>query len=159
MKPIQDCSKMDKQDNKYRKWYKVWWKLVMSFVASLGIVWGIFETTYAITEWWHKEYLKEKKILELEHRVEELHKEDSSQNSKIKYFDNYIKNKNESYSVGFRVFKQKHFESGGIIHKKMYRDWDGAWHEIHYDKKASEFYGIDYYYYIEKETGEKIYCW
>lgn len=42
---------------------------------------------------------------------------------------------------------------------KRYRDWKGRWYEIFRDKESSDLYAIDYFYYIDKQTDEKIYCW
>lgn len=142
-----------------KKWYKVWWKVLVSFIGAVGIVWGVLEGVNAVTKWWHKEELKEQKIEELEQTLLKVINDDIEKDKRIDSLDDYVTTKKKSYAVGFRVFKETDKETGIVSFKKMYRDWQGIWHEVYLDREYSDIYGIDYYYYINKNDGRKTYCW
>lgn len=144
---------------KHTKWYKSWWKTLIAFVGGFTFVWGILEGVYQVTEWVHEEELKEEKIELLEKTVQKIINEDKEKDKKIQSLQDYVDDKNQSFAVGFRVFIKEDPYSNDVVRKKMYRDWNGVWHEVHLDHKYTNYYGIDYYYYISKESGEKVYCW
>jgi hypothetical protein len=137
-----------KEDDKEKKpLIKRIWKRIVGGLAVLGVLWGIFEGVYIFAEYVHEyENLKEKVDSEaFDVRITKLEK--------------YVLNKRKSFHVGFRVFKYFDEETGLTTRVKRYRDWNGVWHEIFRDLEASETYKVDYYYYIDKKTDEKIYCW
>ena len=55
-----------------KRWYKVWWKILVGFVGAIGIVWGVFEGLYIFTDWWHNEKEKERRIEVLENTLKEV---------------------------------------------------------------------------------------
>jgi hypothetical protein len=126
---------------------KKWWKRVLATLGVLAVITGIFESVYVCTEFWHEyNILKEIVISEdYETRISDL--------------EDYVHKKSKSFAVGFRVFKEVDEITEKVIYKKKYRDWRGTWNDIFYDEEASELYGVDYYFYYHKDTGEKIYCW
>jgi len=133
--------------NEKKHWYQKAWGKVVATVSILGILAGIFEGVYLFTEMWHD-------YKELQEKVK-----NEDYDNRIKKLEIYVTEKRKSFAVGFRVFKEFDEETGKITYQKRYRDWEGIWHEIYYDLEASELYGVDYYYYIKRGTGEKIYCW
>lgn len=128
------------------------WKQIVGFLAVCGLVWGVLEGVYFFTEQWHDYTILKENVDSLKHGDERYEK-------RIFELENYVANKRLSFAVGFRVFKETDEETGITNKVKKYRDWDGKWHTVFRDKEYSDIYGVDYYYYIDKETDERIYCW
>jgi hypothetical protein len=127
-------------------WKRVW-KSALGMITVFGVLWGVLEGVYFFTEVWH-----DYKILK-----ENVNGEDFE--DRITTLETYVEKKTKSFHVGFRVFKVMDEDTGIMTRVKRYRDWDGKWHEIFKDIEASLMYGVDYYYYINQKTDEKIYCW
>jgi hypothetical protein len=142
-----------------KKWYKTWWKSLTGVLAIVGLIWGVFEGVYMFTAWHHQFEHDRYEISILKKKVNTIIENDLLKDEKIKKFSNYIVSKRKSYAVGFRVFNDKDEDTGIVTQKKMYRDWEGIWNEVYIDNKYSRDFGVDYYYYIDKKTGEKTYCW
>lgn len=137
---------------KKEHWIKKAWKTKVAVFAVLGALWGILEGVYWFTEKWHEwEVLKDNEV----HMVERIDRLEENQKNILQY----VENKRKSFAVGFRVFKEVDEITGEVTFAKRYRDWKGVWHEIFQDLEASRYYGVDYYYYIDKNSDEKIYCW
>lgn len=138
--------------NTKKSFIKRTWKTFVGILTVGGVIWGVLTGIYWFTEKWHEyEVFKEseKQVLDRLDKIE----------ANQKKLLNYVDKKSTSFAVGFRVFKMEDEETGKTTLVKRYRDWDGVWHEIFRDKELSDLYGVDYYYYIDKQTDEKIYCW
>jgi hypothetical protein len=143
---------------KFWEFIKKIWKVFVTVLAIGATVWGLLESIYWVTDYFHDQQIHNKKIDTLEKTLLDVINGDKEKDFKIEELNDYIEQKKHSYAVGFRVEKQI-LPDGSIQKKKMYRDWDGHWHEVHLDNHMTAVYGIDYYFYIDKNTGEKVYCW
>jgi len=130
-----------------KSFFKRTWKSMVATLTVLGVVWGVLEGVYFFTQEWHEYEIYKEKV------------DSEDFNERIIDLEKYVINKRKSFAVGFRVFKHEDEETGKISFVKRYRDWQGTWHEIFRDRETSDLYGVDHYYYIDKETDEKIYCW
>ena len=112
----------------------------------------LFGYIIAGVNWWNKNQ-------ELPAKVEQLQQELDSLKSGDKALYNFVDKKSQSYAVGYRVKKVVDEQTGKTRKVRQYRDWKGYFNDIYIDHEATEFYGIDQYYYIDKDSHEKIYCW
>jgi len=135
-----------------KKWYQVWWKTVIGAAGVLTAVFGILEGTYWFTAQWHDYQVMKKKVMTLDTG-------DVYINQRLITLEKYLEEKNRSFAVGFRVFKEQDELTGNVTYRKMYRDWSGKWNEVFIDFEYSQEYGVNYYYYIDKTNGAKVYCW
>ena len=147
----------NKDPKQKQPWYKTVFKAFAAAVTISGMVWGVFEVIWVVAEWHQKEVALETKVSDLEKKLKDVISGDVKKDKQIDSLISYIESKKTSFAVGFRVNKITDEETGEITYKKMYRDWNGVWHEIHYDLYMSQTYGYDYYFYVDKNTGDKIY--
>ena len=143
--------------NRFKTWISKAWKTVVATIGVATTVWLIFQASYFITDWLHQEDLMKKYLENIQSKLDEIIKLDKKKDEKIESFEKYIDKKRQSFQVGFRVFKETDSTTGTISYKKMYRGWDGHWHEVHYDEYYSSQFGYDFYFYVDRQTGEKIY--
>ena len=139
------------QNNDNVIWYKkVWAKylLIVSIVAGLGTA-GTF-LVKAVNLY---NTYKEVPIL-----INDIQTKDSIINKKLDYVVSYVENKKRSFAVGYRVKKEIDEQTGEEVWTKQYRDFKGRWNDIFIDLEMSNYWGYDVYYYIDKDTHEKIYC-
>ena len=127
--------------------WKRWWKKIVGILTILGIVWGVLEGVYFFTKYWH------------EYQVLKENVQSEDYEERISDLETYVINKKKSFAVGFRVFKEVDELTGKTTFKKKYRNWGGVWNDVFYDAETSDIYGVDYYFYYDIRTGEKIYCW
>lgn len=142
-----------------KKWYQKLWGKVLGAVGVFTTCLIIIKAIFSVFEWYYEKEQALSKIDEIEKTMINMINDENKKNEKIYRLEQYIDTKEQSYAVGFRVFKEKNEASEGYTKRKMYRDWDGEWHEVHYDFQLSTQYGIGYYYYIDKINGDKVYCW
>ena len=142
-----------------KKWYQKLWGKVLGAIGVITTCLMIIKAVYSVFEWYHEKEHALNKINEIETTLINVINENNKKNEKISKLEEYIDTKEKSYAVGFRVFREKNEETSDFIKRKMYRDWDGNWHEVHYDFELSTKFGVGYYYYIDKENGKKVYCW
>ena len=129
-----------------------WWKPTAKYMGILTVVFSILSGTYLFTERLY-EYKELKEI------VESIDVINGIQGKSIKNIEKYVLSKKKSFAVGFRVFNDTDIETGVVTKRKMYRDWNGVWNEVYLDVEYTSQIGIDYYFYIDKRTGDKVYCW
>lgn len=137
---------------KPKRWYHVWWKAVVGILSVSGIVLGIFRGVITVVDEWRE-------FQSFKQRVINLESGDSLLENTVQINTAYIAAKNMSYAVGFRVEIDINPHTNEMTKRKMYRNWEGEWNEVHKDQFYSELDGVDYYFYIDKETGDKVYCW
>lgn len=142
---------------------KSWSKKVVSFILGAsalgGAVWGILEVIFMFTAW-HAEYEDRGIRLEqLQDRIYQLENGDAEIAAELDNILYHESNKGNTFQVGKRTEIIEDVETGIKVKVKKYRDWDGILHEVHKDNEMSMTYGIDYYFYIDKQTGNKIYVW
>ena len=128
-----------------------WWKVAISVITTAGIVFGVLEVVFWFSKWYDEE-------VAYRNSLEKMIEDNKSIKQDLKKATDYISKKKSSFAVGYRVFRELDEETGKIVKTKMYRDWSGSWHEVHFDSEMSEFYGVDHYFYID-DYGDKVYCW
>ena len=133
--------------------------LILGTSALAGATWGIIELVFMFTAWNHAYELRGEKIIELETMIIEVIDGDLKKDEKIDNLLIHQSNKGNTFQVGKRTEILVDEETGIKTTIKKYRDWDGVLHEVHKDHEMTESYGIDYYYYISKQTGLKVYVW
>lgn len=141
-----------------KRWYQKFWGKIVATLAVFSTLGIILEGIIVGVNWYNHQQEMFKKVTTLETMMLDIINGDKQKDDKIVKLEDYVSSKNKSYAVGFRVFKDVDEETGKIIKTKKYRDWSGVWYNVHIDNSMSDYYGVDYYYYIDKD-GEKIYCW
>ena len=135
-----------------QKWYqKVWFKITGAIVA-LGLLGTIGRATITVVNHWEFWESLPTRLDNLSDSVSCLYKGDA-------IFESYLDKKSQSFAVGFRVKKTTDEHTGKIRWVKQYRDWKGYLNDVYIDKELTEYYGIEYYFYYDKDTGEQKYCW
>jgi hypothetical protein len=142
-----------------KKWYQKLWGKVLATIAIFGTLGVILEFIIIGVNWYNSQQETFDKVNNLEKTILDIVNSDKDKDNKILDLEEYVSNKDKSYAVGFRVFKHRDDDTGKLMKTKKYRDWSGKWNDVFYDKTMSINFGVDYYYYIDRQTSEKIYCW
>ena len=125
---------------------------IAGIVALLGVLGTLIGYIISGVNFWNSIEGLPGKVDALELRLDSLQRTDRS-------LHDYIAKKKSSYAVGYRVKKVFDEQTGKYRKVRQYRDWKGYFNDIYIDHEATEFYGIDQYYYIDKDSQLKIYCW
>lgn len=134
------------------KWYQKAWAKVTGAVIVLGMLGTIGRATVEIVNHWNF-------YQELPTRLDNIEDSIKSLKQGDEVFVDYFDKKSQTFAVGFRVKKTVDEHTGRVRFVKQYRDWKGYLNDIILDKELTEYYGIEYYFYFDKDTQEKIYCW
>ncbi len=143
-----------------KSWWRTWYGMLGSIVATALFFWSIFEGAYMFSDWMHTNEHSKSSI------VEKLNKHDSllvviinsdlDKDDKISKLEEYRNYKKQSYAVGFRMVKITDEATGKVRWVKQYRDFDGIWRDVFLDDECSEYIGMDCYFYYG-EDGERVY--
>lgn len=140
-----------------KAWMKSFWAKIITIIVTGGAVYGLIEGSLWFAGWIHSETEYRNKIEQLETDLKSVITEDKEKDERIDLLEAYIEKKNGSFAVGFRVIKVWDEALQKWVYKKYYRDWSGYLNEIHYDAYYSSLEGYPIYFYVERETGDKIY--
>lgn len=135
-----------------KKLYQLMWFKVVSGVAAFGILGTLGTATVTVVNHWEFWDSLPSRLGNISDSVAKLYDGDA-------VFEDYLEKKTQSFAVGFRVKKTTDEHTGKTRWIKQYRDWKGNLNDIYLDKEYSEMYGIEYYFYYDKDTGDKKYCW
>ena len=141
------------------KWYQQTWAKylgALAVITSLGTGVGYLGSA---SNWWNNQQNIPKQLEKLNKKIDSIISEDSLKDIKIEKMMRYIELKKRSFAVGFRIKKVTNEHTGKERWIKQYRDWKGHLNDIYIDFELTEFHGTDYYYYIDKDSHEKVYCW
>jgi hypothetical protein len=134
------------------KWYQQTWAKITGAIVVMGTLGTIGTGVVNTVNHWNFYQALPARLDSIENHVKTLEEGD-------KEFENFFDKKGNSFAVGFRVDKTKDEHTNEIMWVKKYRDWKGRLNNIYIDHELTDFYGVDQYYYIDKDTHEKVYCW
>jgi hypothetical protein len=145
--------------NSARTWLKSYWAKVVTIIVTGGTVFGLIEGSLWFAGWVHSETEYRNKIETLIKDLGDVIKADKDKDKRLDELEAYREKNKGSFAVGFRVTKvwDETLQKWG--YKKFYRDWSGYLNEIHYDAYMSSLEGYPSYFYIDRETGDKIYVY
>jgi hypothetical protein len=138
------------------KWYQQTWIKITGFVAGVSVVGTLGTGLVNTVNHWNFYQALPDRLDEIENSIDSLYKGDLKEFSLL---DSFIARKKETFAVGFRVKKSIDEHSGEPRFIKQYRDWKGRLNNVYLDYELTEFYGMEYYFYYDKDTGDKKYCW
>jgi hypothetical protein len=132
------------------------WKTVVATIGIAGVIWGVFEGAFYISNWFQKEDLFRQNFTKLSRKVDSLAVVDLKKTAKIDSLTSYVERKQQSFQVRIRIYKELDEVTGQVVFIKKYRDELGVLRLLHYDRYHSEIWQVDYYFYID-DNGEKVY--
>lgn len=138
------------------KWYKQTWAKVVAVVAGLSVLGTIGTGVVNTVNHWNFYKVLPDRLDKIESSIDSLYKGDLKEFSIV---NDFLNKKKETFAVGFRVKKTIDEHTGEPRWIKQYRDWKGNLNDIYLDYELTEYYGMEYYFYYDKDTHEKIYCW
>jgi hypothetical protein len=134
------------------KWYQQTWAKIVGFVAATGVIGTLGTGVVNTVNHWNFYQTLPVRLDSIEVNI------DNIENGDKKFYEFFDK-KSSTFAVGFRVKKEKDEHTGKVVWVKQYRDWKGHLNNIFIDHEMSELYGTYQYYYIDRDTHEKVYCW